>query len=91
MNNVAEVIYFIKQEKRRMSKFIFGVDLGGTTVKMGLFDKDGCVLDKWEIPTIKDNEGAAVLPDVAESILAKMKEKNIIRILMVQCLLDGNK
>lgn len=60
-----------------MGKYAFGVDIGGTTVKMGLFDKDGCVLDKWEIPTIKDNEGAAVLPDVAESIQKKMKEKGI--------------
>ena len=60
-----------------MGKYAFGVDVGGTTVKMGLFDKEGSVLDKWEIPTVKDNEGAAVLPDVAESILAKMSEKGI--------------
>ena len=60
-----------------MSRYAFGVDIGGTTVKMGLFDKDGCVLDKWEIPTVKENDGAAILPDVAESILAKMKEKGI--------------
>ncbi len=60
-----------------MSKYAFGVDIGGTTVKMGLFDRDGCVLDKWEIPTVKDNDGAAILPDIAESIRAKMKEKGI--------------
>lgn len=60
-----------------MSKYAFGVDIGGTTVKLGLFDKDGCVLDKWEIPTVIDNDGAAILPDVAESILEKMKEKKI--------------
>ena len=60
-----------------MSKYAFGVDIGGTTVKMGLFDKDGCVLDKWEIPTVKDNEGAAILPDVAESLRTKMEEKGI--------------
>lgn len=60
-----------------MSKYAFGVDIGGTTVKMGLFDKDGCVLDKWEIPTVKDNEGTSILPDVAESIRAKMAEKGI--------------
>lgn len=60
-----------------MSKYAFGVDIGGTTVKMGLFDKDGCVLDKWEIPTVKENDGAAILPDVAESIRAKMDEKGI--------------
>ncbi len=60
-----------------MSKYAFGVDIGGTTVKMGLFDSFGCILDKWEIPTRKNNNGEAVLPDVAESILSKMKEKNM--------------
>ncbi len=60
-----------------MKKYAFGVDIGGTTVKLGLFDKDGCVLDKWEIPTVKENDGAAILPDVAESIQNKMKEKGI--------------
>lgn len=62
-----------------MSKYAFGVDIGGTTVKMGLFDKDGCLLEKWEIPTIKDNGGARVLPDVAESILTRMQERGITR------------
>lgn len=60
-----------------MKKYAFGVDIGGTTVKIGLFDVDGCVLDKWEIPTVKDNDGDSVLPDVAESIKAKMAEKGI--------------
>lgn len=62
-----------------MSKYAFGVDIGGTTVKIGLFDREGCVLDKWEIPTVKDNEGASILPDVAQSLLGKMKEKGIER------------
>jgi len=60
-----------------MSRYAFGVDIGGTTVKLGLFDRDGCVLDKWEIPTVKDNDGASILPDVAESIRGKMQEKGI--------------
>lgn len=60
-----------------MKRYAFGVDIGGTTVKIGLFDKDGCVLDKWEIPTRKDNAGASVLPDVADSIKEKMQEKGI--------------
>lgn len=60
-----------------MKKYAFGVDIGGTTVKIGLFDKEGNVLDKWEIPTVKDNAGERVLPDVAESIKAKMAEKQI--------------
>ena len=57
-----------------MSKVIFGVDLGGTTVKMGYFDTDGNVKDKWEIPTRKENNGANILPDIAASIKAKMNE-----------------
>lgn len=60
-----------------MSRYAFGADIGGTTVKLGLFDRDGCVLDKWEIPTVKENDGAAILPDVAESICWKMQEKGI--------------
>lgn len=60
-----------------MSKYAFGVDIGGTTVKMGLFDKDGCILEKWEIPTVTTNNGEGILPDVAESIKAVMDEKNI--------------
>ncbi|MCR5755405.1 MAG: ROK family glucokinase [Acetatifactor sp.] len=62
-----------------MSKYAFGVDIGGTTVKIGLFDKEGTVLDKWEIPTVKDNAGVQVLPDIAKSILAKMEEKGIAK------------
>ena len=60
-----------------MSKYAFGVDIGGTTVKIGLFDREGHVLDKWEIPTNKENKGVSILPDVAQSLLAKMKEKGI--------------
>lgn len=60
-----------------MSKYAFGVDIGGTTVKIGLFDKEGNVLDKWEIPTNKENDGESILPDIAGSLLEKMKEKGI--------------
>ena len=57
--------------------YAFGVDIGGTTVKMGLFDQNANVLDKWEIPTRKENGGEAILPDVAQAILAKMEERGI--------------
>ncbi len=60
-----------------MGKYAFGVDVGGTTVKLGLFDKGGKALETWELPTVKDNNGEAILPDVAKSILAKMEEKGI--------------
>ncbi len=60
-----------------MGKYAFGVDIGGTTVKLGLFDGAGNILDKWEIPTVKTNGGEQILPDVAASITAKMQEKQI--------------
>ena len=60
-----------------MSKVIFGVDLGGTTVKMGLFDTEGNVITKWEIPTVKDHGGKHILPDIAESIKKNMTENNL--------------
>ena len=51
-----------------MGKYVFGVDVGGTTVKLGLFDIEGNLLDKWEIHTRTENGGENILPDVAESI-----------------------
>lgn len=60
-----------------MAEYVFGVDIGGTTVKLGLFDNSGNVLDKWEIPTRTENGGTNILPDIAQSIQDKMSEKNI--------------
>lgn len=57
-----------------MKKYVFGVDIGGTTVKLGLFDVEGNVLDKWEIPTRTEDDGCNILPDIADSIQEKMKQ-----------------
>lgn len=62
-----------------MAKTVFGVDLGGTTVKLGYFDMDGNVLDKWEIPTRKEDSGSLILPDIAKTILDKMAEKGLTK------------
>lgn len=60
-----------------MAQYVFGVDIGGTTVKLGFFDVQGNLLDKWEIPTRKEGNGSHILPDVAKSIEEKLAEKNI--------------
>lgn len=60
-----------------MKKYCFGADIGGTTVKLGLFDTEGNVLDKWEIKTHTENEGSAILPDTAAAILAKIEERKL--------------
>jgi len=62
-----------------MSQYCFGVDVGGTTIKMGLFDTTGNVLDKWEIVTRTENKGENVLPDIAKAIQDKMTEKEIAK------------
>ena len=42
-----------------MEKVCFGIDVGGTTVKIGLFTADDAKLvDSFEIPTRKEDEGS---------------------------------
>ncbi len=60
-----------------MEKYIYGIDIGGTTVKMGLFDGEGTMLDKWEIETRKEDSGSKVLPDIVASIQEKNQERGI--------------
>ncbi len=62
-----------------MANYVFGVDVGGTSVKLGLFDIQGNVIEKWEIPTRTENGGQNILPDIAAGIHAKMKEKGIAK------------
>ena len=70
-----------RREKRtkRMAKYVFGVDIGGTTVKMGFLDIQGNLIDKWEIPTRKENGGENILPDVARSIEDKLSREKIAK------------
>ena len=42
---------------------------------MGLFTTEGELLDKWEIPTRKEDGGAYILNDVAASVEAKLAER----------------
>ena len=62
-----------------MKNYCFGIDVGGTTVKCGLFSSDGKILDKWEIRTRKEENGRYILPDVAEAIEEKIREKELDR------------
>lgn len=63
-----------------MKNYAFGVDIGGTTIKMGLFTTTGELLDTWEIPTRTEHEGEAILPDIAAAVEAKLTEKNISKL-----------
>ena len=60
-----------------MKKYAFGVDIGGTTVKMGLFETTGVLLDTWEIPTRTVDGGKNILSDIAEAVGNKIVEKDM--------------
>lgn len=60
-----------------MGTYCFGIDVGGTSVKCGLFRTDGTLLEKWEIPTRTANKGEDILPDIAKTIEEKLDEKSI--------------
>lgn len=60
-----------------MEKKCIGIDVGGTTVKLGLFETTGTVLHKWEVPTRKEEGGKYILEDVAASIKQVLAEQNI--------------
>ena len=60
-----------------MGKYCFGIDVGGTSVKCGLFQTDGVLVEKWEIPTRRENNGEAIIPDIAKTILDKIAERKM--------------
>lgn len=57
-----------------MKRYIFGVDIGGTTTKLGAFTEDGKLLSKWKIPTRISDGGNKILIDIKESIGQKMTD-----------------
>ena len=60
-----------------MKEYAFGIDLGGTTAKIGLFTTAGALLEKWEVPTDTSNAGEHILENLAAAIMGKMQEKAI--------------
>ena len=60
-------------------KYGFGVDVGGTSVKLAFFNTEGTLLDKWEIPTVTENAGKQILPDIARSIEAYLTKHSVAR------------
>ena len=60
-------------------KYGFGIDLGGTTVKLAYFDEEGTMLHKWEIPTDTSDGGSKILPDIAKAVEGYLAENNIPR------------
>ena len=60
-----------------MKKYGFGVEVGGTTIKMGFFETSGKLIDKWEIKTDTSNGGENILSDIAKAIDNKLAQEGI--------------
>ncbi len=58
-------------------KYCFGIDVGGTTIKCGLFSEECKLLEKWEIITDKSDDGAHIIEDIALTIKDKLAERAI--------------
>ncbi len=60
-------------------RYGFGIDVGGTTVKLAYFDEWGTMLKAWEIPTVTENNGQQILPDIAAAVLAHLQQTDVER------------
>lgn len=60
-----------------MKPYAFGIDVGGTTIKLGVFQTSGTLTEKWSIPTRTVENGAHILTDVLDSIRAAMTRCSI--------------
>ena len=61
-----------------LKQYIYGVDLGGTSIKFGLFEEDGFLLEQWSRPTQTKEQGKQILPDIAEEIAACGKRRALL-------------
>lgn len=60
-----------------MKKYAFGVDLGGTAIKMGLFETSGQLIEDWEVPTRTEEDGKYILDDIARVVAEKLEERQL--------------
>lgn len=68
------------QGVENVKQYLIGVDIGGTSVKIGAFNREGNLLEKWEIPTDKTDHGSRILADIHRSLLSRVAFSDIIGI-----------
>ncbi len=59
-----------------MTKKIFGIDLGGTSIKLSVVSVDGDIIDQWSVPTDIKDDGQHIIADLNKAIESKMLENN---------------
>lgn len=62
-----------------VKKALLGVDIGGTTVKIGIVSEVGDIIKKWEIPTNLSNDAKEIPNDIWNSIDQHLSELQIER------------
>ncbi len=60
-----------------MADYCFGIDVGGTSIKCGFFKKNGELLEKWEIPTNRTDDGAHILEEISDELKKKIDERGL--------------
>lgn len=78
-----------------MKDFIIGVDIGGTTIKVGLVNLKGEIIHKWEMKTNTDNFGSSIVDELSASLQSELLNRkvtdNIIGVgVGVPGFIDGN-
>ena len=58
-------------------QYLLGIDIGGTTVKIGLVSHAGVIIDKFEIKTNVENNGQSILSDIRDAIYDYLDKNSI--------------
>jgi len=60
-----------------LDEMVIGLDIGGTTIKIGLINRSGDIIEKWEIPTNKEEKGTYIVDDIWHSVASHLDELKV--------------
>src|SRR5690625_2584735 len=74
-----EIYRKIEQGGFIVKTYYLGIDIGGTSSKIGIIEKKGTILEKWEIPSKINGQADQIPKKIWESIKIKLKKHSIDR------------
>ncbi len=79
LKGIQSEFIIISEADRRNNymSYVVGVDIGGTTVKCGIFTSEGKLVDKWEVPTRKEENGKYIVEDIAAALKSKLIDNGV--------------
>lgn len=60
-----------------IDKKVIGIDLGGTTAKIGIIDQAGNIESNWSVDTDISDEGIHIVPNIIQSLLENLKKNHL--------------